>query len=313
MADPIDQQFVRILEQARRPGGLSCARELVADYRREVAANCLVYGHRNVMKKLLRHAGHVPREQVRVLDYGCGVGATAFSLLALGYLDTYGVDLHPMAEQNRIARELFGVEGDRFFQYDGLTLPFPSGVFHFIYSEQVLEHVKADYLHAYYREGARVLAPGGACLHQVPHRSIPYDSHSQTWLIHYFPRALRRRLYAMIGRDAAYLDELLSFRSPGFHLRMLGRYYDRYEDVTLERVLDYNPTQFYDGPQRLRNLLHAFMRRPVLRRLIAPLLRYGVMLDTLAFRNGSAIGAGPGPCAWDAAETVNANADREQC
>ena len=75
-------------------------------------------------------------------------------------------------------KQAFDTADTHFSTYDGLVLPFPDGRFDFVFSQQVLEHVAPDQIENYYIEEARVLRPGGVAFHEVPHRLIPYDSHT---------------------------------------------------------------------------------------------------------------------------------------
>ncbi len=150
----------------------------------------------------------------------------------------------------------------------------------------MLEHVRPDVLDAYYAEEGRVLKPGGLAFHQVPHRLVPYDSHSRTWFIHYFPRPLARRLYGLVGRDGRYLQSFIFLRGPWAHRRRARRYIGPVEDLTVARFRNLRDLEGYDGPKRLRRALGVLARLPALGTAFALLLRNFVMLDTLAVKPG---------------------------
>lgn len=95
----------------------------------------------------------------RVLDAGCGGGGMPVSfaeevssVTALDLVNRFG------AAGVRLARER-GLRNLAFLQADGQFLPFRDGVFDWVFSHAVIEHV-AD-APQYLRECARVLAPGG--------------------------------------------------------------------------------------------------------------------------------------------------------
>lgn len=225
-----------------------------------------------------------PREQIRILEHGCGGGAALVYLLALGYRSIHGIDVDgPTAALNRIAAAA-GLESERFTVYDGRTLPYPDGSIDFIFSQQVLEHVAPSVIGAYYAEEARVLAVGGIAYHQVPHRLVPYESHTRTWLIHYLPWPVALRFYRMIGRDSLVAREHLFLRGPGFHRRQMRRLFGHCCDLTGARLRDLRLDGRYDGPRRLRRFIAMLANAPVIGWAATALMRNLVMLDTLTIK-----------------------------
>ena len=163
-------------------------------------------------------------------------------------------------------------------------MPFEDNSFDFIFSEQVLEHVVPDIIEDYYSEEARVLSPEGICYHIAPHRIRLYDSHSKTWLIHYLLRRLWLWFLARSGRDASSHEVSLFLRTRYFHFSRLRRYFDSFEDVTLERILDYDRTQNFDGPKGVRNRLDSLIRNRFTGILMRPLARFLFSFSTVACR-----------------------------
>lgn len=146
---------------------------------------------------LVRHrerTGLEPRE-LRVLDYGCGRGEYTAWLRSQGYA-AYGVEIDEqvLANGRPYFRDL-GLDAEQVLAklgQDG-TLPFPDGFFHFVCSEQVLEHVRD--LDTVARELARVSAPGAAGLHCFPARWRPIEVHLYMPLAHWLPAGPARRLW----------------------------------------------------------------------------------------------------------------------
>lgn len=140
----------------------------------------------------------------RVLDAGCGAGGTAISLAEEG-ADVVGLDLDArfrgsgtrLREEKRVTRV-------RFLQGDGARLPLRDGVFDFVLSHEVVEHVYAAEL--YLRECHRVLRPGGLLyLSTAPFLSLT-GAH--------LPRLrIPLPLHLMVGRRAAFA----TFRFLGRH------------------------------------------------------------------------------------------------
>lgn len=114
----------------------------------------------------LRQLGHSPRPR-RALDFGCGVGRLTQALGAT-FADVIGVDASPT--MIRLANELNRSPGTVRYvlnQSPGLDR-FESGLFDFVYSDIVLQHLEPEAAQEFIREFARLLAPGGVTVFQVP-------------------------------------------------------------------------------------------------------------------------------------------------
>jgi SAM-dependent methyltransferase len=95
-----------------------------------------------------------------ILDFGCGIGATAAAMRARFPGATIdGVDSSP--ESVRVAGAL-GLPGGRFHVSAGGTLPFADGAFDLVYSNGTFHHIPHRDHPAIFREIARVLRPGGS-------------------------------------------------------------------------------------------------------------------------------------------------------
>jgi SAM-dependent methyltransferase len=121
----------------------------------------------------------------RVLEIGGGSGFQASLLASWGY-DVVSIDIAPAAPG---ARSFFPVQS-----YDGIHIPFPDASFDFVFSSNVLEHVRA--FPELLGETQRVLRPGGVAIHIVP---------SATW-----------RLWTSILRYAAPPMRLLGIGGRGW-------------------------------------------------------------------------------------------------
>ncbi len=101
------------------------------------------------------------------LDFGCGIGRLT-QALCRHFQNCHGIDIAPsMIEQARACND----HGKR-CQYhvngrDDLGV-FPDGLFDFIYSNIVLQHMRPEYSSRYIREFIRVLSPGGMLVFQIP-------------------------------------------------------------------------------------------------------------------------------------------------
>jgi SAM-dependent methyltransferase len=124
----------------------------------------------------------------RILDWGCGRGATVLWLRERGY-DAFGADIDAAPREN--ARELFRTKGygidDCIRLIDPVgTTPFAGASFHFVLSNQVLEHVAS--LETVAQEIRRLTAPEGEGFHVFPpHRRI-VEPHLFMPFVHWLPK-----------------------------------------------------------------------------------------------------------------------------
>jgi len=132
-------------------------------------------------------------QEINVLDWGCGRGESVAWLREQGY-NAYGVDVNEQFLENgrrllagrKLAAEQILTEIDS----EGRTTH-QSGFFHFVFSEQVFEHV-AQLDHSA-REISRVTAEGGRGLHSFPAHRMPYEPHLYIPLVHWLPKNHRLR------------------------------------------------------------------------------------------------------------------------
>jgi len=144
----------------------------------------------------------VPRDTLRVLDWGCGRGRTVLKLLEMG-IDAYGVDIDPGPIKNGIPiMEARGLDPQKRLICIGpdLQTPFPDDFFHVVLSEQVFEHVSD--LEALAAELFRITTPGGAGLHVFPAKWRVTESHLHIPYVHWLPKNRLRYwyLYLMVNR-----------------------------------------------------------------------------------------------------------------
>jgi SAM-dependent methyltransferase len=233
------------------------------------------------LERVKKSTGKAPSE-IRILDHGCGGGGTLMYLAALGYSDVYGVDIGgPMDKIDRTVRALSGADKVHVTVYDGYTLPFTDRTIDLIFSQQVMEHVKDQFIEFFIDEEVRILNDNGIVYHQIPHRWTPWESHTKTWFIHYFPRFLRRPVYRLFGHDPDYLDEMLHLRSPLYFYRKFRRAFSDYRNETLDRLALRPDPSYYDGNIRLRSLISQLAVLPIIRNLIV----HFVMIDLAAGRS----------------------------
>ncbi|MEN3816670.1 MULTISPECIES: bifunctional glycosyltransferase family 2 protein/class I SAM-dependent methyltransferase [Bacillus] len=138
----------------------------------------------------------VPREAKRILDVGCGAGATGLELQNRQPCELYGIELHPLAAQAAKGHYEAVLQED----VEKVKLPYPEGFFDCIIFADILEHLKDPWrvIETY----SSYLSPAGSIV-----CSIPNISHAEAL----FPLLLGDWTY----RDAGILDRThLRFFTP---------------------------------------------------------------------------------------------------
>lgn len=131
----------------------------------------------------------------RMLDFGCGGGASTFCMAAfLPETEIIGLELDPLRVElcQKIAARR-GTSKVRFFvSPSGDSLPSQIGTFDFIMFSAVYEHLLPNERQALMPRLWGLLRPGGVLfINQTPHRWVPYEHHStELWGINYLPDSL---------------------------------------------------------------------------------------------------------------------------
>lgn len=113
---------------------------------------------------------------------------------------------------------------------------------------------------------------------------MPYDSHTRTCFVHWLPKALRRPLYRLTGKDPDYVESMLHLRSPRRHRAQTAAHIGACEDRTVQRLAGLTDFEDYEGSVALRRLIGGLVRLPLLGRLAGWMLRNFVMLDTVSVK-----------------------------
>jgi SAM-dependent methyltransferase len=151
------------------------------------------------------------RDETTVLDFGCGRGKCLCFLHERGY-DVYGVDVDASAlgrGEEHLRRHAVDFDRRVKLVVAGGRLPFPDGKFHFVLSDQVLEHVAS--LEPAVSELARVTRNGGDGLHRFPTPWRVVESHVRLPLVHWLPKTAIRRhlivLWLLLGFEPGWTSE----------------------------------------------------------------------------------------------------------
>ena len=158
------------------------------------------------------------RNNAIILDHGCGSCLTLCFLAIKKYNNIWGVDVNydndPLVIEyvnkvNSFLKLVLNDKRNRIIIYDGKKLPFKKNFFDFIFSQQVIEHIAPNIKLTYIKEENRTLKEDGLIYHQIPHRLVPYESHTRVWFLHWLPKKFFR-LFFSINKNYSLLIKVFS-------------------------------------------------------------------------------------------------------
>lgn len=176
-------------------------------------------------------------KNIKILDYGCGGGVTIALLYLAGYKNIYGVDLHDLdptkkEKQKKISNILF-LKKKIFKNIINSKTEFLDRSFNIIISNQVVEHVYD--LNKYILELKRILTEDGTAILIFPHRLKPFETHTKTFIIHYFPKFIQGYFYDLLTNEKKeYYFNLLNLKYPNYYYRILKNYFSVIDNISLD-------------------------------------------------------------------------------
>lgn len=163
----------------------------------------------------------------RLLDFGCGSGASTFGLAKLlSETEILGIDLDP--DRIEIAQTIAGlqkVENVRFMSSpSGDRLPDGIGQFDFVMLSAVYEHLLPRERRIIMPMLWSVMKEGGVILiNQTPYRYFPFEHHSTgLWFINYMPDGVAHYVAGRFARsDPSKYDSTIQ-KSPQWETHLRG-------------------------------------------------------------------------------------------
>ena len=191
-----------------------------------------------------------------------------FYLYTLCFKNIYCVNVNDDVDSiNRILKIIDNKPEKSFFRTNGSSLPFKDSYFDVVISCQVLEHVPNNLIDIYYNEQSRCLKNGGLLYNEVPHRFNPYDSHTQTWFLHWLPNFIKFFLFKKFSiiffkkipknKRSKHIKKFcdgsfLILRTPFFHFKKLKSNNFKFKNITQLRLInDFNDLS-YDSASNLK-------------------------------------------------------------
>lgn len=214
--------------------------------------------HLNIMYEIINE--NFDNKNIKILDHGSGGCRTIFHLILNGYKNIYGVDVKRKGEINHIYKKLnllYKValnkkedSEDRLILYDGINLPFKDNFFDFIFSQQVLEHLDDNTFKKYLLEERRVLNFNKIIYHQIPHKLVPIDTHTNSWFIHMFPKKIFIAILILFKRnkEANFVKDKLFLRFPK-HIKLSLQ--NIFGDV---KIINYRKIKYFANNGELKGI-----------------------------------------------------------
>lgn len=200
------------------------------------------------LPKCFLHALELARKRsktdrpLRILDVGCGRGATVVYLLKQGH-DVFGGEVD--ASQVNIAKrglKSLGFNPDAIVRLDldSGRYPFPDDYFDIVFSENVIEHVED--LSSFCKEVSRLTVRSGIGAHMFPSRYRINEPHVRLPFVHWLPKSAIRyrilRFAVTIGMDARWVKvrHLSNDRAANVYYEYLERntFYRRIDNIKKE-------------------------------------------------------------------------------
>lgn len=224
-----------------------------------------------------------------ILDHGCGDALTLFFLVLNGYQNVWGIDINNskafdtrMKSCNKIFKVILKTKKNRIQVYNGREIPFKSNFFNFIFSQQVIEHVKDSLLNSYLSEEKRTLNENGIVLHQIPHRLGPFEGHTKRWIIHWFPKTMH--LYLLKNEAQKLLVKKALFLKWPWQLKFhFKKYFNQVDNVNFLR-LNFNIVsgEYSKKEQIIRKFFILIFNLPLIGKIFLKFLSVFFQLEILA-------------------------------
>ena len=265
------------------------------DLKREVKKSEVHERHFNIILKILKNINK-PKEEIKILDFGCGGCTSVFYLRALGYTNVWGIDLEVRSELDIFLKKTLSENLNskkRISNYTKLPLDFEDNEFDFIFTQQVFEHIRFDAYMASLKEISRLLKIDGITYNQIPHKLVPYESHTKTWLIHWLPKNMTVFLFKLFGKNSSFINEHLWFKFPWEYMISFDRIIGPTHNLSYDRISEFSDTNVvkpsgeilyeFQGLNRfLRILIAKLSKNKIIAKIVKFCFVYFIMLELVS-------------------------------
>lgn len=180
------------------------------------------------------------KEEITILDYGCGGCITIFYLIALGYENIWGVDVGAHEKKiNNFLNLILDVpikSKKRIKNYLNLPIDFEDNYFDLIFTQQVFEHISFRLSEKVIIEISRLLKQNGVTYNQIPHKLVPFDYHTKTWFIHWLPKHMSIFILKIIQKNYKFVEQDLWLRFPWEYQKLFTKHIGNTKNFSHERI-----------------------------------------------------------------------------
>ncbi len=226
-------------------------------------------------------------KKIEILDHGCGSCITLSFLVLKGYKNVWGLtenfDNDPevdifVRKVNNFFNLILEENVTRVLIYNGRRIPFKSNKFDLIYSQQVFEHVIPDLQVPFIKEEKRILKEKGLLYHQIPHRLVPYESHTKVWLLHWLPKKLFKVFFKK--NKAKFIENHLFLDWPWKIKKIFLNEKFIYENLTSKRLIEMPDSKKLKGvTMKIRKLTYKLFIIPYFGKFFLKMLSNFYMLE----------------------------------
>ena len=225
--------------------------------------------------------------RVEILDHGCGTCITLSFFAIKGFKNIWGLTVN---FSNDPEINIFVKKVNNFFNlilkenvtrvkiYNGRNIPFKSNKFDIIYSQQVFEHVTPELKIPFIKEEMRILKDNGLLYHQIPHRLVPYESHTKVWLLHWLPKKLFKVFFKK--HKAKFIENHLFLDWPWKIKKIFLNEKFIYENLTSKRLVEIPDSKKLKGiTMKIRKLTYKLFIIPYFGKFFLKILSNIYMLE----------------------------------
>lgn len=228
------------------------------------------------------------RSNAVILDHGCGSCLTLCFLALKKFNNIWGVEVNYNSDPykinyvNKVNSFLNLVLNDkrkRIIIYDGKKLPFGKYFFDFIFSQQVIEHIEPKIKLSFIKEENRVIKKNGLIYHQIPHRLVPYESHTRIWFLHWLPKKIFK-LFFFKKRKKEFISKSLFLDWPWEIKNLFLKCDLKYYNITHYRLIDKpDGKKLYGASSFIRELFYKLTKMPIIGRFLIKIFKNFFMLE----------------------------------
>tara|TARA_Y100001970_G_scaffold293094_1_gene437729 strand:+ start:20271 stop:21161 length:891 start_codon:yes stop_codon:yes gene_type:complete len=233
-------------------------------------------------------------KDIFILDHGCGGCRTIFYLILLGYKNVHGVDVNNSEDKKeyykninhllKIALDEKNDQEDRIKIYDGNKLPYKDKFFDFIFSQQVIEHLNEKEFRNFIKEENRTLINESIVYHQIPHKLVPTDTHTQSWFIHYLPRKVFIWFFKIIrnSKKVHFIENDLFLRYTWNIKNTFLKSFDSYKVINHWKINIFaNNGEFSEFSSVIRKSIMLIDKIPFFGKFLSKILSYFLQLEII--------------------------------